>query len=231
MFNLLTPYAWHWDNIDRSRNTHYCFLVGYDDNDYYFVEDPTMIKKEYFVPLENNPTIGRISKEEMLKALRMFCEIMVVDVNQKKLYNINKFKEITKQIVKNYNHKSFSYDYGTVYIGREALCKIIEYIYTNKFESIKNYLENNYFFIHLLYSRRLIYKWCLEDVESEYNREYSIEIYKSIQESVNTLQTLRNLIIKHNIKPFKTFNQITNKWVKRLMKNEDILIESISKIC
>lgn len=86
------------------------------------------------------------TQKELLQVLEVFCQIMIVEINQDRLCDINKFEKVSERIVKNYSQKTFSRPYGTIYVGKEALNKIIEYTYVDKFKSLSKYLVEDPFF-------------------------------------------------------------------------------------
>ena len=234
MFDMLAPYVWY-KNEDRAgiSNTHFCLVVGYDDESYYFVDDRWMVNSDRWKPYSKNPTIGIIERHHFLEALNVFCEIMVVEINTELLNEVNKFDEVAKKIVESYYVKYApkpEYEYPW-YVGREALEKIAELTYTKeKFQPIKRHLEKNLFFVHLLIKRREILKQCLQVVSDQYDSHKVTKLINAIDDSIKEWRVLQSISSKQSLKSYDNFELIIREHFEKLVQTEDSLIGCIDEL-
>ncbi len=227
MFDILPPYTWYMQEDKRGKsNTHFCTIIGYDENNYFFVDDPSMLVDERLIRYNNNPTIGLIKKNTLKTAFNEYCQIITVKVNKGCLPYINKFDVIKSQVIDNYNSKSCFYDDTIVILGRNALEKLTTDVYD---DAILSTIVSNFYWVHLMYSRRILFKECIKDI-SDNNTNINL-ILMNLDKSISEWKAVYRIIATHVYKrQYSNLPYILSKRIEKIINIEDSLIESLNKL-
>ncbi len=223
MFDMLTPYYWYHDKSKEGiSNTHLCTIIGFDRDNFYFVEDPYMTVKERLRVHPDNDTVGIIEKKVMEKAFRYYCYVLKIKIDEKKIPYIDRFEEIKKIIVKNY-YTGLG-EHGN-YIGRKALNILSRSLENNKF---LDELKKDFFWIHLMHSSRSIFLWCLQEKQSIYMNCNLLKQY--LIESIEEWKILYCVVAKSVYSSANggiDINKIIIKKANKIMEIEDKLIDAM----
>lgn len=159
MFDKLPPYVWYGqeDKIGKS-NTHFSLIIGYDKENFYFVDDPSMLKSDSD-KLPNNPTVAILKRKHLQKAFEEYCQILTVSINKDKLKNADRFLVIKDAIIKNYYiEKVWKTD--NISIGRKALLNLSELLQD---DYVFDTVASNFYWIYLMARRRELFGQCLKE--------------------------------------------------------------------
>lgn len=211
--------------------THYSTIVGYDDLNFYVMDNPFMFDKSKSSIHPDFNNISIIKKTVLDKAFKKKCELKTIEINLNSMASVNKLDCLMNQIVDTFNsvkiQKNDDYD---LYYGRHALMKLIEALDTSGPECLDNSFLNNHHNAHLLYSCRLILKWCLEDDIRYQDNTYFHDVLQYLNISLEKWQVVKMMIAKNNVKSSPNFlKKLKNKMLD-ILEIEEKLIESISKL-
>lgn len=227
MFDMLPPYFWFGSQEKKGKsNTHLCTIVGYDSNNFFFTDNPSMLVKERMKTYPGNDTIGVIEKSIMEKAFQYYCQIYEISINVNALRSIDKFEETRVAILQNYDMCSY-YDTcnnSVTYIGKSALQK---FIWALENDLILNELTKDFFFVYLMYSSRKIFKWCLEKKRNEYIN--SNVVLECLDTTIKEWEILYYIILRHVLSPRANIKDVLIKKITRIIFLEDILMGRLSK--
>lgn len=111
-------------------------MIGYDAENFYFVEDPAVINYQRFNAYSKD--IGIINRAEATKIMGTYLRCINVDINMEKYENLDLvIYNIIKESIKTYYKKNeYDEDGNMVYYGRNAIRCLIdisnrEYIHLN----------------------------------------------------------------------------------------------------
>ncbi len=225
MFDRLPSYEWYGLEDKRGKsNTHFSLVIGYDKENYYFVDDPCMLKPDA-ERLPSNSTVAILKKQHLQKAFEEYCQILTVGINTDKLENADKFFKIKDAIVENY-YKEKVWETDNVSIGRKALLNLLELLQDDQFFDM---IVSNFYWTYLMARKRELFGRCL--------------VEKSWKENVNNVQRIINQSCKEwemlhsRIRAFVcgsgTAIQTKEKMIKRIeeiIEVEDRMIEAIASL-
>ena len=160
MFDKLPSCAWYQqeDKVGIS-NTHFITVIGYDEEFFYFVDDPSMLNVNA-KRLTGNSTVTVLEKKYFREAFEEYCEILTVKINEEKLGEDDDFIVIKDKIIQNYyNEKIEEIEGKKVVSGRRAL---VEFIRLLDKEEVLDAIVSNFYWIYLMAKRRVLLKMCLE---------------------------------------------------------------------
>jgi len=226
MFDMLPFYCWSQEEHKKGHsNTHFCLIVGYDDDHLYMAEDPAMLLPEKVEFLESNPTIMKVCRHLITKAFEKFCSIMTVKINENRLLYIDRLGDVLKCIPKFYHTTNVTGEY----CGKSALERIYHHMNNYKDFYFFNLVCKDFFFLHLSASRRSILHWCLDERIALHTKARHISI--ALENSINIWTELYYLIAKHTVKPNpNTRHRFVTK-LETLIQMEDKLINTIRGVC
>lgn len=214
-------------------NTHFCLVIGYDSENYYVVDHPTMFIKENLNTYKLNKTVALIHKDDFIKALNTFCDIAVIDINNQVLKSINKvtiLKDAIDISIKGYTDNGSFRNDNSVHVGRASILKMIELMHSDlAAETIKN-LQNDYFFLYLLHSRRFLLNNCLKDLEDMFNKDILDKAIKQLDRSIVCWKSFYYIVSKSTMKPDPQICNKVNKLLEKILFVEDELIKVLSNL-
>ena len=227
MFDRLKPYSWyqHPDKIDVS-NTHFCLIVGYDEHNVYFVDDPSMLVQERLIKHQSNPTIGVIDKKSLIEAFSEYCMILTVQINQPELSHIDKFDAVLNSIKENYRNCSVKNKNGTHTItGRNALMAISMFA---RNPASFEFAAKNFFPVYLFARKREIFKLCLLDKINDYS--YAEDTISILEENIAAWKGLHLLFCKHDVSAYDNIRMRAKQQFECIIDSEDALMDSIAQM-
>lgn len=112
----------------RRRSEHVFLIIGEDNENYYFVDNPDIVIKERFVPYKINPQVGVLNKDLFSTITDDICDVLspVFYPDIIAQFN-NKWVDVFHSSYVNYEKKYEEDKNETVFYGRQALAKLSEY--------------------------------------------------------------------------------------------------------
>lgn len=110
----------------KPKSEHFFSIIGEDDENLFFVDNPAIINMDKFIPYRENSEVGIISKKVFDKALEDFCEVgeFVYDLDKMNAASEH-CEDVFRLSYDNYNKKAQIDDEYTFY-GAEAIEKLAE---------------------------------------------------------------------------------------------------------
>ncbi len=122
------PFAELYDpNYDKQvRKSHHVFIiVGEDDENFFFVDNPAVIVYSNFTSYEHNSEIGVISKKEFSESAKYCCDIMFIEHYPELIRDdIRRWKLSFLRSHDHYYNESTLEDDKITYYGKEAVIKL-----------------------------------------------------------------------------------------------------------
>lgn len=234
MFDELQEYCYAtMDEKKGFTNTHFCLVIGYDKDNYYVVDHPTMFIRGKIITYKLNETVVLIHKEDFINALKVFCDIAVIDVNNQLLKRMDKvtiLKETIDIIVNNYTDNGSIKVDNSVYIGRTSILRMIELIHSDLADETIELLQKDYFFLYLLHSRRFLLQNCLKDLEDIFDKNMLDKVLKQLNRSIVCWKSYYYIISKSAMKSDPLICNKVKKLLERILLVEDELIKVMSDL-
>lgn len=216
-FDMLPCYHWFYEETgEKYSQSHYCMLLGADNTNYFFVEDPILLREENNHRLKENPEISFISKEIMNEALLKRANFSIIySINIPKTIS-TETNNIIKEVYEVYNTiKPYAKDEYITYFGRMALVQLISYLKNhNEFIDIMSAIQWQ---IHVIMSRHFLFQLYFE---AEAN-----DISKVFSKAKERWEVLQNLFIMQNIKGIYSDTRNTIRVINDILLQEDELIK------
>lgn len=221
-FNLLEPYIWFDNNIYKLHTDHNMGIIGFDEQYYYFIDSPLLIIRDWEGVYRENPCIFKIEKQKFLYVCKFYCEISEISIREEAIKTIKSLDEVIKAIVNNYYVSDIIDNH---YIGKKAL-EVFKESIINK-DSINSDFFKDQFLCHLIYSRHLILKRCLEE-DISYSKKHNFKIIlDSLDKVTEQWFCFTNLILKNMYKPIDNFKSKIIDIITKIQKKEEILITNL----
>ncbi len=117
----------------KRRAEHVFLIVGEDEENYYFVDNPAVIVTEKFSPFEGNPQVGLLNKKFFDSVTSDFCEILSPHFYLQKFEDVKaKWKDAVYLSYNNYFKQCVIEGNHTTYYGQEALKRLVELFESDK---------------------------------------------------------------------------------------------------
>mgnify|MGYP000865092007 CR=1 FL=1 len=214
--------------LDR---THYSIIVGYNDHYFYVMDNPFVFNKAENIVHPNFPNISMIAKTGMKEAFKKKCELKTIQIKPEALSGVNNLDNLLKRIVATfYSAKTEKNEEHVLFYGKQALVKLIKALDNSDSECDKNSFLNNHYNAHLLYSSRLILKWCLEDDRQYHYSPHYGDVCYNLDSSMGKWQIAKMVIAKNNMKSSSNFLRNLKENILAILETEEKLIESLSKL-
>lgn len=228
-FDLIPAY--NKQEITVSGRTHYSIIVGYDHYYFYVIDNPFMFNKSKNRTHPGFPNISLIDKIVMNKAFEKKCVLKTIHINIDSLTSIKNIDLLISKIVNNFYSQKIDRDGNhDLFYGRKAFLKLIQALENSSFECLKNSFLNNHYNAHLLYSCRLILKWCLEEDIRYQNNIYYFDIIRYLEEGMEKWQVVKMMIAKNNAKLSPDFLDKLKGKIVDILEIEEKLIENMSEL-
>lgn len=86
--------AWFHENEPYTRFVHYAIIIGYVEDNFFYVDGPTMRNTKCFRPHHQNPAVGYIDRNELLISFKYHCKIGYFHINRRELSTIAGIRQI-----------------------------------------------------------------------------------------------------------------------------------------
>lgn len=214
-FNLLEPYIWYNNNLTNPHINHFMTLVGYDEKNYYFSESPLLINKNWKNKWEENKCIYEIRKDKLLQVCSLYSKICAIDVFEEKAHCLRDLHETIQNIISNYNNCNVN-----IYLGKKALQEFQTVL--TKGESVE--FLKDHFPCHLIASRHLILKWCLEEDCIYMKCSLIGSVLDCLDKAIQLWSKLCKLILLNTYNPQDKFIDKVIEYLQKIMEIEDQFI-------
>jgi hypothetical protein len=210
---------------------HYATIIGYDEMNFYVMDNPFMFDKTKINFYHDYNNIGIIEKTVLNEALKKKCDLKTIQINVDSFASLDNLDWLINQIVEDFNsEKMDKLDNYTLFYGRRGLIKLINALDISGAECLKNSFLNNHYNAHLLYSCRLILKWCLEEDKGYCNSPFFCEIIDNLNASLGKWQIVKMMIAKNNAKHSSNFYKKLKEKMLMIYETEEKFVESISHL-
>jgi len=231
MFDMLPAYGWYTVAEKKGvSDTHRCLIVGYDSENYFIAEDPSMIDSVRGIKHATNPTITLIEKSHLADALGITCEISTVHVNREQVMQVaastkiaERFAFVKEQVVKTYYSEQALSNVGG-YIGRQAINKLLE-VFKEGDRKFIDMFANNYFNIYLAYTRRMIFMHNLKLVVDGANDRVEVALLDKL---IAMWVKIYKYAIKNSIKPITDIHVTFYNLLYQIKSLEDRLMSVLA---
>lgn len=237
MIDMLPHYEAYKPNIIGTRDGHFFLIVGYDENKFFYVDSPFMLKESCCIKLENNKAIGIVEEDVLAKAFAVLCEASTLSVQSEHLLDWNmedRIELILNRIVENYYlEPQINTNNSTnrqKYIGRSALERILEYSQSEQPVEVLSLILKDFYFTHLMLAKRKILRMCLMD-EKKYSQCNTTEkLIGYIDQSIREWDKFKLVLVKNLHVPNKNLKQIVSDKVNKLITIEDSIVKEIREL-
>lgn len=111
----------------KKRTRHVFIIVGEDDENFLYVDNPDVISPKRYIAYDKNKEIGIISKKLFRDATQFCCDVLTFRFDMNMLISyIDNPKEVLIKSRDNYYKKGVHKDNQLDYFGRQVLLKLID---------------------------------------------------------------------------------------------------------
>ena len=231
--NEWLPYSIHYDSsykFDSYRPGHIQIMIGYDAEQFYFVEDPAVINYQKFYAYSKD--IGIIDRGKAIEVIGTYLNCINVNIDLEKYKNIDLVVyEIIKESEKSYQTKNeYNEDGSITYYGRNAIKCLMDisnqqYIHLNDVDKrlgpINLYLR--WKFRAIKNKRHLMYLF-FKDFERRY---YSTSITSLLQKDYLEWNKVWNIFEKRFMQQKYLWDQSIVKYFENILKIEDDIFSEL----
>ena len=217
-------------NYKKYRQDHLLLVIGYDKNNYYYVEHPALLNENCKLYSENND-IGYINKFEFEDILIKRMNIFTISFNAS--FTIEAANNYIFTMLKDYLQDYYKESSGNIYWGQNAIEELIIY-YENKinpdtpskpfpYRTLGNILP--WRFSTIRNSRQLAKIWLENNKNLYYKKDYT-NLIDCINQSYEFWAQITNIVFKCKYKkdpiyikePLQKVKEFENETVKLLAK-------------
>jgi len=165
-------------------NGHTFMFVAHDKTRFYYVDMPSMINTENFIPYPGNKSVGMVKKEDLRAAFDIFLQYATIPITEDggdKSVNIRDLVQMSKDYYykDKVSENGFTYSYGINALNTMLeLCKKNVLVLTdmNNIDPYKNFRDLiGWRFWHLA-GRRRIFRLALMDYKETSNQDVKIKL-------------------------------------------------------
>lgn len=229
------------DNLDREEKRHVFTILDYDENHYYYLEDPfAIINYEHFQSFEGKKDIGIYDRKQMEKIFSLYLRCFTVNFTQNFEEVRNKrFKAAVASSIKNYELNVELTDKNTyIYRGRNALKKLRELsagkgiLYQDTVKKMNltwnSTIDWN---CSLVFKKRRIMWIALEEMRKKNLITVpSNKVFDLLKRSEKQWVKCRNIVDKDRIRKKLCFDFRFYSLLAEIIEIEDMLIEEMKNI-
>lgn len=208
---------------DNYKEGHAFLIIGHDEKNFYYVENPDLLNNGGFTKYENNQEIGVLPKEILKEASKHCCICKTIEIDFKAIDNCSKISEKALcNSISNFYKENIKNGKENSYYGRGALERLKEYCIKEnlrldddaptKDRNLYTYFDWK---IWSIKNRRNILKGF---IENEGNFPLNNELINALNKTVEEWESLFRILGKNH---FTERNIFDSKYVK----NIDNLIE------
>ena len=113
---------------DNYQPFHVILIIGQDDENFFFIENPDILEKSRTQFYENNKQVGMIRKDLLKKLSEYYCGYATISINETNIINIKEFDYVDDALnrsISNFYKENVIEDGTTYYYGINALKKLI----------------------------------------------------------------------------------------------------------
>lgn len=228
-FNTLPPYKWCQVNPNVEHSRHYFMIIGHSSEEVFFIDSPFLLDKKYNKTHSSNSTINILSKSCLEFALEQHAIIKSIEVNCAELINSNKLSSLIPLMIEEFFSTIDSVN-NNVFIGKNALEKILEAIKNNDYSVFDCAFFDSHFDTHIMYSRRELLKNAILDDQNYKNKENLFKVISLLQESMQEWLKLKNLIIKKCAGKDSLFYEKTENIFRNILNTEEKMFYELKKM-
>lgn len=174
-FNFVPEYCWSEEGRDHLHIGHYSYLLDEDKEYYYVADTPSVFLNIENIRTQQNPSVLYLVKSHFTDAFRQYCKVKKIWIKES-LFLQNEYSYFIRNIKEMIKYYEMSEE--EVIVGRAVLTYLIE-----KCKQKEDDIFKSLFSFHLIISRRIILKRCIQSMEKEIGDCKKILLYlnKSIE--------------------------------------------------
>lgn len=219
--------------LNIRRTGHVFIIVGEDEENFFYVDNPSVISYKQYVAYEKNRGIGIISKKFFYEATKDYCDVLTFKFNKNVIdYYTKHPQEALINSKDNYFKNEVYYGNFIEYFGRNALIKLIELFETEnlRFDALAPSEDRDmitYFNWKLwnIKGRRNLQRYYLE----QNNNNNALKLIKSLKESIKHWDLLYKILYKDYLQGAVIMGKKYIPVIENVIAVEDELHEALVK--
>lgn len=219
--------------LNIRRTGHVFIIVGEDEENFFYVDNLSVISYKQYVAYEKNRGIGIISKKFFYEATKDYCDVLTFKFNKNVIdYYTKHPQEALINSKDNYFKNEVYYGNFIEYFGRNALIKLIELFETEKlrFDALAPSEDRDmitYFNWKLwnIKGRRNLQRYYLE----QNNNNNALKLIKSLKESIKHWDLLYKILYKDYLQGAVIMGKKYIPVIENVIAVEDELHEALVK--
>ena len=215
--DYLKAFSWYRTEEPYIQTSHWAIIIGYDQQDYFFVDVPGMRNTKYFRPHPQNPSVGCIDKKDLQRAFQICCEVGYMNVNPDRIVGLEK---ILTGIVQSFYCTNT--ENNAIYVGKQALEALAAMLKKNLSISVFDWFD-----LEVLASRYDILKTNLHRYPLLKEQEQSIFL---LEELAGKWRVFKNVMVKHAYSPqSNTGEKLANVIEAEILPMAEELVHNLEK--
>lgn len=154
-FNFIPDYCWYEEGREQLHLGHGAYILDEDGKNYYIVDAPEVFLGIEKIRMEQNPSIVIIPKDHFSEAFKQYCKIKKIGIKSE--ISLQKEYAFLEQNLRKIVEHFEGNEEDTI-MGKAALIYLLE-----KCRNREDSIFKEFFCFHLIVSRRLILKRCLQN--------------------------------------------------------------------
>lgn len=228
-FDLVYPFTWYDEKARGEHNNHYCIIVDYDDDNYYFIDSPYVLEPKRNKVYSENKVISIISHQKLHKAFEKLCRLFVLNLNINKLNKKHNEQLLIKKIVKNYNSEFIYEDNkAIIYIGKVAYDRLKRSMLTKEYEYLHKTFFENHWHVHLILARHILLKRCFS--KNAVLKENNNNVINQLDCVIKLWDMIKLKVLKKHIRPYQNYKEKLINNIIEVCKEEEKLIMLLSDL-
>lgn len=234
--NEWLPFSIHFDpyyKFNSFNPGHIQIVIGYDEKQLYFVEDPALINYEMFDAYSND--VGKLDRTTAIEVMGTYLKCITVNINMKRYREIDSiiYNIIKKSCIMYRKEKEQDMNGNTYHYGREAINSLIdiskkEYIYLD--ENDKNLGPINLFLrwkFRAIKNKRYTLFLFFKYFQDRYHQIGISELIKKDYDEWNKIWIIFERKFK---KKEYLWDKSLAKYFENILQLEDKLFDNIEKL-
>ncbi|WP_168122379.1 hypothetical protein [Paenibacillus sp. HB172176] len=224
---------------DYFRPGHVILLIWQDRDHIYYVDSPSDLHADHFVPHPDNHEVGMIAKQDLTDALHRLTKLSTIDADKESLNafiahsHASHVKAVMKDsIVKYRSSRVEQTEHGYSYTNKEAFLflaslsqsQVRPLLLNEEFKSI----EQNKILIGLnlvLKRREILRDYLAQDLPlaSKY------EVLEGLERSIDAIASTRMFMLHHMLKGYWAFDSAYTELLFHIVRAEDRLYDALER--
>lgn len=222
-------------DTDYYRPGHVILLIWQDKEHIYYVDSPSDLHADNFIPFPENHEVGMIKKEDLMDALQLLANISTIDVNKKRLgdflthshsYYVTK---VIQESIRKYRASEIEKtEHGYTYTNKEAflfLASLTEGQPIQLNDEHKQIEQNKILIgLNLVQKRREILRdYLIRDfpLESKYN------VLEHLERNIDAIDNTKMFLLHNMLKGNWAFDTAYTDLLKNIACAEDNLYDAL----